>query len=322
MGAGRLVDAGRAAGRRVGRWLDGVRAWGYRVLDTVPPVRRTVDALVRIEVVDRSMAIGAQALLALVPMLVILGAFLPDVTDAALERFASVTGLGAGGEQVVEKTADESGYAAAAAGVDVDQVRATTGVIGILIVVFSATSFARALQRMYEKAWEQPAIGGVAARRRCLLWLLAWLVASQSLTLVGWLDDHTGRDLVLDPVWFVLRCVLLTGIWWWSMWYLLLGRVSWKRLLFPAALTGVVMGLYTSASSLVMPRYVVTSANQFGALGVVLAVATWLVGAAGVVVVTTVVGRAVSEDPLVRSIATRLVTGLRLGSGGGSGRGR
>ena len=49
MGAGRLVDAGRAAGRRVGRWLDGVRAWGYRVLDTVPPVRRTVDALVRIE---------------------------------------------------------------------------------------------------------------------------------------------------------------------------------------------------------------------------------------------------------------------------------
>jgi membrane protein len=316
MRAGRLVDAGRAAGQRVAQLLDRVRARAYRVLDTVPPVRRTVDALVRIEVIDRSMAIGAQALLALVPLLVILGAFFPDVTDAALERFATVTGLGSGGEQVVKETADESGYGAAAAGVDVDQVRATTGVIGILIVLFSATSFSRALQRMYEKAWEQPAIGGVRARRRCLLWLFGWLVATQSMTFVGWLDDRTS-ELVLEPAFFGLRCVLLTLIWWWSMWYLLFGRVGWTRLLFPAALAGVAMGLYTSASSVVMPRYVVTSANQFGALGVVLAVATWLVGAAGVVVVTTVVGRAVSEDPLVRTIATRLVRDvLRVGSGG------
>ncbi|RYP85039.1 hypothetical protein EKO23_13705 [Nocardioides guangzhouensis] len=321
MRAGRLVDAGRAVGRRVGGWLDRGRAWGYRVLDTVPPVRRTVDALARIEVVDRSMAIGAQALLALVPMLVILGAFFPDATDAALERFATVTGLGSGGEEVVKETADESGYAAAAAGVDVEQVRATTGVIGILIVVFSATSFSRAVQRMYEKAWEQPAIGGVAARRRCLLWLFGWLVASQTLTFVGWLDDRAS-ELVLEPAFFALRCVFLTLIWWWSVWYLLFGRVGWTRLFFPSALTGVVLGIYTSASSLVMPRYVVTSANQFGALGVVLAVATWLVGAAGVVVVTSVVGRAVSEDALVRSVATRLVSGIRLGSGGGSGRGR
>jgi len=312
MRAGRLVDAGRAVGRRVGGWLDRVRALVYRVLDTVPPVRRTVDALVRIEVVDRSMAIGAQALLALVPMLVILAAFLPDVTDAATDRFASVTGLGSAGEEAVETTVDDAAYASA--GVDPEQVRATTGIIGILIVLFSATSFARALQRMYEKAWEQPAMGGVVARRRCLVWLFGWLLASQSLTLVGWLDDHAS-PLLLDPLWFGLRCLALTLIWWWTPWYLLFGRVRWTRLLFAATVTGVVLAVYTGASSLVMPRYVVASGDQFGALGVVLAVATWLVGAAGVVVVTTVVGRAVSEDPMVRRLATRLAhSHLRLTS--------
>jgi membrane protein len=305
MRAARLVDAGRAVGRRVGGWLDRIRALVYRVLDTVPPVRRTVDALVRIEVVDRSMAIGAQALLALVPLLVILGAFLPDVTDAALERFAAVTGVGSGGEKALEGTTEQAAYAAA--GVDPDQVRATTGIIGILITLFSATSFSRALQRMFEKAWEQPAIGGVVARRRCLLWLFGWLLATQSLTAVGWMDDR-APERILEPVFFVLRCLLLWLIWWWTVRYLLFGRVGWKALLFPAALTGVVLGIYTSASSLVMPRYVVTSANQFGALGVVLAVATWLVGAAGVVVVTTVVGRSVSEDPMVRGLATKLVS--------------
>jgi membrane protein len=43
-----------------------------RLLATVPPVRRVLDELVRVEVVDRSMALAAQALLALIPLAVVL----------------------------------------------------------------------------------------------------------------------------------------------------------------------------------------------------------------------------------------------------------
>jgi membrane protein len=59
-----------------------------------------------------------------------------------------------------------------------------------------------------------------------------------------------------------------------------------------------------------MPAYVASSAAAFGTLGLILAVTTWLVGFAGLLVVASVVGRAVVEDAevqhLTHAIATRL----------------
>ena len=84
-------------------WVERIRTLVYRVLDTVPPVRRSVDELVRIEVIDRSMAIGAQALLALVPLVLVLAAFLPHaVTGVGLERIEDVTGIGDVGHQITK----------------------------------------------------------------------------------------------------------------------------------------------------------------------------------------------------------------------------
>src|SRR3954469_15557391 len=145
----RVADL-RAAFRRV---VARARALAYRILDTVPPVRRTVDELVRVEVVDRSMVIGAQALFALVPLLIVIAAFLPDeAISLGLERFQDVTGIGAGGREAVEHGVEEVN---AGAGVDTETVRTTTGVVGVLITLFSASSFAKAVQRMYERVWEQ-----------------------------------------------------------------------------------------------------------------------------------------------------------------------
>ena len=72
--------------------------FAQRVVSTVPVVRSIVTGLVRIELIDRSMAIAAQAMLALVPLMVVLTAFLPpEVTDLALDRFRDLTGIGEGG---------------------------------------------------------------------------------------------------------------------------------------------------------------------------------------------------------------------------------
>ena len=73
-----------------------------------------------------------------------------------------------------------------------------------------------------------------------------------------------------------------------------------------ALLTGAALVAYVSGSRLVMPAYVTNGAEQFGTLGVVLAVATWLVGFAGVLVICAVLGRVLGEDPLVRSLWQRL----------------
>jgi membrane protein len=296
----RVADL-RAAFRRV---VARARALAYRILDTVPPVRRTVDELVRVEVVDRSMVIGAQALFALVPLLIVIAAFLPDeAISLGLERFQDVTGIGAGGREAVEHGVEEVN---AGAGVDTETVRTTTGVVGVLITLFSASSFAKAVQRMYERVWEQPHIAGFVGRRRCLAWLLGWLVALQAVGVVGWVKDSVDL-LVLDPFWFVIKGAVATLVWWWTLRVLLFGRVPWHRLLVTAALTGYAVTTYTSGSTLVMPKYVASSAAQFGTLGLVLSVATWLVGFAGVLVVSAVVGRVVVEDPTVTKVARRLL---------------
>jgi membrane protein len=265
------------------------------LLGTVPLVRSIITGLVRIELIDRSMAIAAQAMLALVPMLVVLAAFLPaEFTGLALDRFRELTGLSQAGEQIVE------------ANVDAEQVRAQTGAIGLLITLFSATSFARAVQRMYEKVWEQRHIGGLVGIRRSSLWLVGWLLTLQTLSAIG---------LVLKQVDVgVLRSVLQGAgaslMWWWTSRVLLFGRVPWWTLLVGALLTGYSLVIYSWGSGLVMPAYVASSAAAFGTLGLILAVTTWLVGFAGLLVVASVVGRAVVEDADIRrlthAIASRI----------------
>jgi membrane protein len=187
------------------------------------------------------------------------------------------------------------------AGVDSEQVRRTTGVIGIAITLFSASSYAKAIQRMYERVWELPHRGGFVGRRRCLAWLLGWLVVSQAIGLVA-LVSRTVDEPVLEPLWFVGKAAVSAAIWWWTMRVLLFTRVEWGALFLPALLTGVAVTVYGTGSHLVMPRYVASSAEQFGTLGLVLALASWLVGYAGVLVVSAVVGRVLAEDERVRSL--------------------
>ena len=70
--------------------------------------------------------------------------------------------------------------------------------------------------------------------------------------------------------------------------------------------TGLTLTVYTGGSTLVMPTYVASSAKQFGTLGLVLALATWLVGYAGVMVVSAVLGRVLAEDETVGALTSRI----------------
>jgi membrane protein len=270
-----------------------VRAFIRRVIDTVPLARTLVDGMIRIELIDRSMAIAAQAMLALVPMLAVLAAFLPaELSTLALERFREVTGIGVPASDIVNSN------------VSAETVRAQTGLIGILITVFSATSFARAVQRMYERVWEVAHVGGVAGLRRSFLWLIGWLLTLQLVGLLGFAVPSLRDDTVIR---LLLQGAVTCLIWWCTMHVLLFGRVSWRRLSVTALLTGASLVAYSWASGLVMPTYVTANAAQFGGLGLVLAITTWLVGAAGILVVTAVVGRVLVEDEDI----ARFVQGVR-----------
>lgn len=263
------------------------------LVDRVPILGRLVNEFIRIEFIDRCMLIAAQGLLALIPMLVVLAAFVPSLVDGGIDQFSTVTGLGGDGGDTVSSD------------VDISQVRAQTGLIGLLITFFSATSFARAIQRMYERVWEKPHIGGVIGTRRCFVWLVGWLLTLQ--LLAGLIRVLNPDGLVLEGFRLVLQMALASAVWLASVRLLLFGRVSWLMLSVGSVLTGVLITLYSRGSGWFMPAYVAANAQQFGTLGVILSISTWLIGFAGILVVSALVGRIVAEDPAVHRVVSSTV---------------
>jgi membrane protein len=183
--------------------------------DRIPILGRLIRDFVRIEFIDRCMLIAAQALLALVPMLVVLASFFPHLTGDALKTFTDATGVGSTSSTSLRGE------------VSADQVRTETGIAGVLITLFSATSFSRVIQRMYERVWEQHHVGGFVGLRRCLSWLIGWLVTLQ---LVGGLRVLLrGTDgIAAGTARLFLQMVALSAIWWMTSWLLLFGRVGWR----------------------------------------------------------------------------------------------
>ncbi|MEQ6899958.1 hypothetical protein [Nocardioides sp. YIM 152588] len=259
------------------------------LVDRIPIIGRLISEFVRIEFIDRCMLIAAQGLLALVPVLVVLSAFFPTLVGDAVGQFSSASGVGKSGTTIIQNELDPA------------TVRTHTGYIGLAITIFSATSFSRAIQRMYERIWACKHIGGVSGLRRCLLWLIGWLMTLQIFAaikgIISGLDGLLGNGFE-----FFLQGLLMTGVWLVTSWALLFGRVPWHRLLLGAALTGYLGVIYNQGSALVMPPYVRNNAEQFGTLGIILAVSSWLIGYAAIMVASALLGRVISEDPTVRKV--------------------
>ncbi|GGU34376.1 YhjD/YihY/BrkB family envelope integrity protein [Nocardioides albus] len=262
--------------------VSALRARVDALIGHVPLLQRLIREVLRIEFLDRCMLIAAQALLAMVPMLVVIAAFLPHLTASALQQISEVTGVG---DEAVRQVTGE---------VDLDQVRSETGAIGLTITIVSATSFGRAVQRVFERVWEQEHVGGLRGARRCLFWVVLWLTCLGALNAVVGLLTDPG-----NPIRPVLQTLGAIAIWWGSSWVLLFGRVEWRRLLLGAVLTGIVQVIYGAGSAWVMPPYVESNAEQFGMLGVILSLSTWLIGFAGIVVGGALLGRLLIEDPVI-----------------------
>ncbi|MGZ4442884.1 MAG: YhjD/YihY/BrkB family envelope integrity protein [Nocardioidaceae bacterium] len=271
-------------------WVNRLRERGRGVAvqarENVPGLSRLLADLARVGFVDRAMIIAAQGMLALVPLLIVLSAFLPtDVGTLTVHRFESVTGIQAAQMAIVHS------------GLERSQVRAQTGYAGLVLTILSATSFAMAVQRVYQLVWEQPRAGGIAASGRCVAWLVGWLAGLLMIAAVGTVAPH---DLVWSTLAVLVQVVLASALWCWSAWMLLRGRVGWRKLAGGAVLTAAGISAYGAAAGLVMPRYAAGNVAEFGSIGLVLSVASWLVGFALVVVVAAVTGRVLTEDERVR----------------------
>jgi membrane protein len=256
-----------------------------RLMDEIPGLRRLLTEIARVEFIDRSLVIAAQALFSVTPLIVAVAAFSPsDVVDRFLEQIGAMLGMGSSDAHSMTEAAN------------INRVQTQTGVIGILIVLISALSFARAMQRLYLRVWDLPNQRGIANIRRTVAWLLGWLFTLILLAATVGLVDSLSFEIAGE----VFRLIAGVGLWWWTAHALLGGRVPWRALWVSAVITAVGLAVLIDLSRVFMPAYAKANTDQFGGIGLMFAASTWLLIVGGVITGGAMVGRIIVEEPTFR----------------------
>jgi membrane protein len=165
-------------------------------------------------------------------------------------------------------------------------------IFGGALILLGAIGIASTLQVWYERVYEQPP---VKKWWRQLVNRLVWLggfvfyLASQEFV-AGELGDVGARV----PI-YALTFVIAVIFYWWTLHVLLLGRVGWVRL-FPGGLaTAVCITGLSVFSALLFSGQIVSSDSDYGPIGVVMILLSWLVGIGVCFHLGAVVGRSWNE---------------------------
>jgi membrane protein len=255
---------------KVRSWAEGTPAW------------QVWERMLEIEFVDRSVALAGKAFVSFFPLVIVVAAFMPPRIQTSI--FTTLTHqLGITGHaQVTVREAFSS----------MDDIRRATGILGLVLTFFFATSYTTALQRVYLRAWRRAADGKIGAYTRGPAWLAAVLV---EMALLGGARSLTGDGAGIGL--FAIFSVAATSVlWWWTAWFMLLGQVRWRVLIPTGLITGLAMAGYTISATIWMPEIVTRNEAQFGFFGVALALVTWMSGAAVCILVGACAGPVLAED--------------------------
>ncbi|MET8244375.1 ribonuclease BN [Streptomyces sp. NPDC005202] len=215
------------------------------------------------ELMHRAMGFATLALVTLAPLLIVVAAADPlHQGGFALWLVDAMDLSGRSARAVSEVTSPAR------------QVVGTTSVWGLVLLALFGLSFASSVQNGYERVWRLPAGP----------WHRIWRQAVWLLVLMVYLYVQVQTRTVLAGTYRMLLSVAIGMLFfWWSPRFLLGHQVRW-RLLLPGAFFTMVglVGLRTF-SYLVFTPLIVTNAVSYGAVGTVLVVESWLVGAGFVV---------------------------------------
>lgn len=230
---------------------------------------------------DRAIALASSALTALIPLAILSGALVPHVQaeDAAQWLINRYSLTGGGAEAVRDALAPSS-----AANTDI-------GLIGALLLVIAILSFARGVQRLFERTWELRPLS-VRNTVNDLLWiagLIGYLVVSGvAHREIGTSRVQVGANLVLTP----LSAVFLA----WSGRVLSAKRIAWTTLA-PFAIVGSLgLAVYFAVAGVYLPHLFSSYATRYGVIGAVFAMISALFGFMVALVASAAVGREVGDE--------------------------
>ncbi|CCK32730.1 hypothetical protein BN159_8352 [Streptomyces davaonensis JCM 4913] len=263
-------------------WMTRLKLLHARTERRFPVLSELTSRLVSANLLDSATRLAAQAFLAAVPLLFAIAAFTPQsIRDQLRESLRAMFGLTGRSDlelgQVLEHPSD-------------DGLRQTTGFVGLVVALASATSFSRVMARVCERAWRLPRAKTRIAAWRWVAWLLVLVLV---VLLQGPVREGFGVGLWLGTILFFL---VSTGVWLLTQHLLLAGRMPWLPLL-PGALLAAGA---TSALALTARIYIPTALNralaEYGSLGLILTLLSWLIVVSAAVVASVTIGAVLVQD--------------------------
>jgi membrane protein len=160
---------------------------------------------------------------------------------------------------------------------------AVTGLSWVFFIV-AGIAAATQVQRLYQRVFGQDP-RGLPDRLPVLIWLAL---------VVGWFALGTSvgpRFRASSPVlWWIVSIPALIGFWWFTMWLLLAGRVSWRRLYPCAVATGAFwLGMY-AVFSVIFSGMVISYDQKYGPIGIVFGLMSYFIAIGVVITLGAAVG--------------------------------
>jgi membrane protein len=230
---------------------------------------------------DRAMALASSALTALIPLTILAGAVTPhikaqDTAQWLINRY----GLTGGGADAVRDALAPS----MATNTDV-------GLLGALLLLVAVLSFARGVQRLFERTWELTPLS-VRNTVYDLLWIAGLivylLISGVAHREIGHTRVQVGANLLLTPV----TAAFLA----WSGRVLSGRRIGLRSLAPFAIVASLALAVYFAGGAVYLPHVFSTSATRYGVIGAVFAMISALFGFMVVLVACAAIGREVSGE--------------------------
>jgi membrane protein len=216
--------------------------------------------------------LGAGLLVSLLPFLILLSAFASTRID---DDIALRLGLNQRASGIVSRLLTSSPA--------VLNVATSTS---LLFVTAGTLAVAGSLQQIYEKAFRQDH-RGMRDIYRLPIWVVVLCAAVALESIVARpVRSAPGGAVLAELVTFAV----MTPFFWWTMHFLLAGRVPWRKLLLPAIATGFCFAGLGVFSKFYFSSTIISDSRTYGTIGAVFGILTWLIAIAAVIIIGVVAG--------------------------------
>ncbi len=170
-------------------------------------------------------------------------------------------------------------------------------IVGLITAVIFMTSVGAVQQRAFELIWTLPRETGLRTYVRLLLFAPAFTVFTVAVLLAGRIGRSVDAEFAhVGPVSIVLVQATLTFVfYWWTQYWLLGGRVSYRALRPGAVAVALLTTILVRASRWIVPGQIDWQVDAYGLIGAVFVLSVWLMVLSGVIFTGVLIGALLAE---------------------------